>query len=91
MLFIIETLLLDFELIKEVLVYVQDGKITAEIFPDFEMKMNGGEDTDIMTVSVRLQKIIDDCNRRLPMYKRIQNLKVRQEEFEKTTTQKIKR
>lgn len=81
----LETLLLDFELVKEVLVYDQDGKITAEIFPDFEMEV------DLKAISVQLQKIIDDCNQRLPIYKRIQNLKIRQEAFEKTTTQKIKR
>lgn len=81
----LETLLLDFELVKEALVYDQDGKITAEIFPNFEIEV------DLKAISVLLQKIIDDCNQRLPVYKRIQNLIIRQEAFEKTTTQKIKR
>lgn len=85
----LEALLLDFELVKEVLVYAQEGKITAEVFPDFEVK--SGDEEDANTISVRLQKIVDDCNQRLPVYKRIQNLKIRQEEFEKTTTKKIKR
>ena len=81
----LEALLLNYEFVKEVLVYAQEGKITAEVVPNIEMEIN------IMELSAQLQKIIDDCNRRLPIYKRIQNLKIRQEEFEKTTTKKIKR
>lgn len=82
----LEDLLLDNDLVSEVVVYAEDGMITAEIFP------NTVDDMDNMNaITVLLQEIIDACNRRLPAYKRIQRLKVRQDEFEKTTTQKIKR
>ena len=67
-------------------VYADDGMITAEIFPNTVDNMD-----DMDTITAHLQEIIDACNHRLPAYKRIQRLKVRQDEFEKTTTQKIKR
>lgn len=79
----LEELLLKHELVKEVLVYAEDGVITAEIFPDSEVCS-----TDMQE---QLQEVVDTCNRNLPMYKRIQRLKIRQAEFPKTTTQKIKR
>ena len=78
-----ENLLLDYELIKEVLVYAENEVITAEVFPDPE--------TNVEDMQKRIQDIVDACNRKLPAYKRIQRLKVRQTEFPKTTTQKIKR
>ena len=39
----------------------------------------------------KLQQIIDDYNQTAPVYKRIYSLKVRETEFEKTTSRKIKR
>lgn len=79
----LENLLLNHELVKEVLVYAEKEVITAEIFPNSEVSF---ED-----MQKQLQEIIDICNKKLPAYKRIQRLKVRQTEFPKTTTQKIKR
>mgnify|MGYP001075908060 CR=1 FL=1 len=79
----LENLLLDHEMVKEALVYAENEVITAEIFPNPE--------ADLGSVQKQLQDIVDTCNRRLPVYKRIQRLKVRQAEFQKTTTQKIKR
>ena len=38
-----------------------------------------------------LQKIIDAYNKTAPLYKRVFKLKVRETEFEKNTTKKIKR
>ena len=38
-----------------------------------------------------LQDIIDEYNRKAPLYKRIVKLKIRETEFEKNTTKKIKR
>ena len=79
----LENLLLDYELVKEVLVYAENEAITAEIFPNLEAP---SED-----MQKQLQDIIDVCNQKLPAYKRVQQLKIRQSEFPKTTTQKIKR
>ena len=38
-----------------------------------------------------LQEIIDAYNKKAPLYKRIVKLKIRETEFEKNTTKKIKR
>lgn len=79
----LENLLLDYELVKEVLIYAENEVITAEVFPNPEMICEN--------MQKRLQDIVDACNRKLPVYKRIQRLKIRQIEFPKTTTKKIKR
>lgn len=79
----LEGLLLNHELVKEVMVYSENEVITAEIYPDSERV---SDDTQ-----KQLQDILDICNRKLPAYKRIQCLKIRQTEFPKTTTRKIKR
>lgn len=79
----LESLLLGYDQVKEVVVYEENGIITAEVFPDLEVNF---ED-----VQKQLQDTVDACNRKLPAYKRIQRMKIRQTEFSKTTTQKIKR
>lgn len=79
----LENLLLDYDQVKEVVVYAENGAITAEVFPNLEV--------DFENMQKQLQDIVDNCNRKLPAYKRIQRLKIRQTEFPKTTTQKIKR
>ena len=79
----LENLLLDYELVKEVLVYAENEVITAEFFLNLEV--------DFEDIQKQLQDIVEACNRKLPPYKRIQRLKTRQTEFPKTTTQKIKR
>ena len=71
--------------IKEVVVYEKDGKITADIYPDFEVIPHDEQ------LEVKLNKIMDDFNKKLPHYKKIQNVVIRDKEFEKTTTKKIKR
>ncbi len=72
----LEEKLLNIEGVEEVLVYAEDGFITAEIF---------AQQTD------SIQERMTALNRELPTYKRIQRVKFRDREFEKTTTQKIKR
>lgn len=71
--------------IKEVVVFEKDKKIAAEIFPDFEVIPN-----DENTKS-EVQKIVDEFNKDLPFYKKIDTIVIRDTEFEKTTTKKIKR
>lgn len=62
--------------IQEVIVYVENGEITAEIY--------AGNKAGI-------KEDIAKLNKELPAYKRIQKVKFRSTEFEKTTTKKIKR
>lgn len=64
-----------------------EGAIEAEIFPDYEY---AGK-KKIKDIPAALQKIIDEYNQGAPLYKRVFRLKVRETEFEKNTTKKIKR
>lgn len=74
-------------LIQEVLVREHNGVIEAEIFPDYEY----AKKKHIKDVQTALQEIIDQYNLQAPPYKKIYNLIVRETEFEKTPSKKIKR
>ncbi|MCM1173849.1 MAG: AMP-binding protein [Blautia sp.] len=74
-------------LVREVLVRENGGVIEAEIFPDHEYAAK----KKIKDIPSALQEIFDVYNRTVPPYKRIFKLKVRDAEFEKNTTKKIKR
>lgn len=83
----LENKLSENRLVQEILVRENGGVIEAEIFPseDYAKKKH------IKDIKSYLQKLIDDYNRSAPPYKRIYSLKVREAEFEKTTSRKIKR
>lgn len=83
----IENKLGENRLVQEVLVRESEGVIEAEIYPDFEYAAK----KRMKDVPAQLQKIIDEYNSAAPLYKRIFKLKVRDTEFEKNTTKKIKR
>ena len=83
----IENKLGENRLVQEVLVRDSGGVIEAEIFPDYEYASK----KKIKDVRAKLQEIIDDYNKTAPLYKRVFGLKVRDAEFEKNTTKKIKR
>ena len=74
-------------LVQEVLVRESEGVIEAEIFPDYEYARK----KKIRDLSSALQDMIDGYNREVPVYKRIYRLKIRETEFEKTPSKKIKR
>lgn len=74
-------------LVQEVLVRESEGVIEAEIFPDLEYAAK----KKIKDLRGELQGIIDAYNETVPLYKRVFSLKVRDVEFEKNTTKKIKR
>ena len=74
-------------LVQEVLVRESEGVIEAEIFPDYEYARK----KKIRDLSSALQDMIDGYNREAPVYKRIYRLKIRETEFEKTPSKKIKR
>ena len=83
----IENKLGENRLVQEVLVRESEGVIEAEIFPDYEYAAK----KKIKDVQNELQGIIDAYNKEAPLYKRVFKLKVREVEFEKNTTKKIKR
>ena len=72
----LEEKLLRIDGIEEVIVSVEDELITAEIYAEDQ---------------TGIQHNIGILNKELPTYKRIQKVKFRSSEFEKTTTRKIKR
>ena len=74
-------------LVQEVLVREADGVIEAEIYPDYEY----AKKKKIRDIPAELQKVIDAYNQEAPAHKRIYGLKVRETEFEKTPSKKIKR
>lgn len=75
------------DLVKEIIVREKDAVIQAEIFPDYEY----AQAQNITDISVALQEIIDSYNSDAPLYKRVLDLVVRETEFEKNTSKKIKR
>lgn len=68
-----------------------DTVIQAEIFPNFEALQETLEETGEKAVKRFMKTVIDEANEQMPLYKRVKRFKLRQEEFEKTTTRKIKR
>ena len=74
-------------IICEILVREKEGVIEAEIFPEAEYVEKEG----ITDVKAELQKLIDEYNTGAPAYKRIYSLVVRDTEFPKTPSKKIKR
>lgn len=75
------------DLVKEIIVRETDKVIQAEIFPDYEY----AKKKHIRDIQEGLQEIIDEYNKTAPVYKRILDLVVRETEFEKNTSKKIKR
>ena len=83
----LENKLSEQRLVQEVLVREKEGVIEAEIFPDYEY----AKKKKISDIRKSLQEIIDAYNQQAAAYKRIYGLKIRETEFEKTPSKKIKR
>ncbi len=75
------------DLVKEIIVREKDKVIQAEIFPDYEY----AKKKFIRDIPAKLQEIIDEYNSNAPVYKRVLDIIVRETEFEKNTSRKIKR
>lgn len=93
----IETLIMRQPYIKEVLVFGQEDKkndvvVSASIFPDYEaLKEELGEEYSDEKVKSVIGEQIKAVNKNLTGYKAVKDFEIRDEEFEKTTTKKIKR
>lgn len=77
-----DKLMQQFHYIKEVLVYLENKSIVAEFFLDLEEYPDAKE---------RLEGDVRGFNKSMPMWKRINTVRTRDEEFPKTTSLKIKR
>lgn len=93
----IEALLIEEPFIEEVLVYgtvdKSDGDVIvrAEVFPNYDaLKEQLGEITED-GIKDAIKACIENVNDKMPTYKRVKRFKLREEEFEKTSTRKIKR
>lgn len=75
------------DLVKEIIVREKDKVIQAEIFPDYEY----AKKKFIRDIPAKLQEIVDEYNATAPVYKRVLDIVVRETEFEKNTSRKIKR
>lgn len=93
----VEYYLLQSKYIAEVVVYGEQDKRTgdiivwASIFPDFAAITEELGEMSEAELEKLMKTVIDDTNEQMPPYKRIKRFQIRQEEFEKTTTRKIKR
>ncbi len=85
------------DFIKEVVVWGHDEPksgdtiICADIFPDIheiEAKFGSPSSEEINKI---IKREVDAINEQMPLYKRVKRFEIRDEEFEKTTTKKIKR
>ena len=95
----IEGLLLKIPEISECMVYGkkedEDNKeliITAKVIPNYdEIDQKYGKNLEIDEIHKIIWEKIKDVNRKLTSYKAIKKLEIKTDEFEKTTTMKIKR
>ena len=73
----------------------QGEEITAQIVVDAEALIELAETQSVQITDELMNKVIaeeiDKTNKQLAGYKQIKKFRIRENEFEKTTTQKIKR
>ncbi|RMD51051.1 MAG: long-chain fatty acid--CoA ligase, partial [Ignavibacteria bacterium] len=88
------------EYVLESLVYSEEDEklgeiICAQVVPDAEAIIQLADNSEKNITREMIEKIINEeiskLNKTLPNYKQIRKVIVREEEFVKTTTQKIKR
>lgn len=75
------------DFISEVLVYAEDNVICSEIFPDQNICNNFSADELI----AKFREKVDNINKTLPSSHTIRRLRIRNTEFDKTTSKKILR
>lgn len=75
------------DIVADVLVYAEDGTITAEVLPDPQYC----KDMTAEEVSKAITELIGNINKTVASSKMIRRIRLRNVEFEKTTSKKIKR
>lgn len=74
------------EIAQEILVYAEDEVLTAELFPGEPYRGKSREE-----IASIIKEKITEINKSLPSAKNIRRIRIRDTEFEKTTSRKIKR
>lgn len=94
----LESLIDNSEYVLESLVYGEDDDASGEtilcalVVPNFEyIKSVHGEDFSKDDIKAKIEEVVKAVNERNPLYKYIRKFEVRETEFAKTTTKKIKR
>ena len=87
----IENYILGIDYVLEVVVKGKKNKIGQEVALVAEVYLNPEKVGEIENVEDTLRKDINEVCKDLPLYKRIADIEIRENEFEKTTTKKIKR
>lgn len=97
----LENYIKDSPLVGECIVYGEldetsgETHVKAQIFPNFEVigEMLKNINLNINTDEIKkmIQEVITNVNRKIPLYKHIRQVIIRDTEFEKTTSKKIKR
>ena len=93
----IESVLLENELIQEVLVYGKEDKkvgnvmVTADIFPNYALLKEQKGELSGSDIYHFYKAIVEEANKKMPSYKSVKRVNIRDKEFDKTTTGKIKR
>ena len=91
----IEEYLEKIDLVSEVAVIGRENEenelvLTAVIYPNFDKAKEIGL-TDIVDISEEIKNRVQQNNKTLPTFKQVRNIEIRKNEFEKTTSKKIKR
>lgn len=93
----VETVLMENPLIQEVVVYGKTDKkvgnvmITADIFPNYKLLKEQQGEMNSSDIYHFFKELVDEANKKMPPYKSVKRINIRDKEFEKTTTGKIKR
>ena len=94
---IIEQQLMTNSYVAEVVVYEDNGRVMAKVYPDYdvideEIKQQKLDDTVAQKIIVDLlESVRVECNSELPEFSKISRIIEHSEPFEKTPTNKIKR
>lgn len=75
------------DMVAEVMVYAEEGFITAEIFPSKEYFGDKSSDE----IKTEISELIKMINTTVTSAKTIRKIRIRKEEFDKTTSKKIRR
>ena len=93
----LETFINKSEYVTECMVYAHedekgDMEIHAQVYPNYsEIELKLGKDATDEQIQELIESVVDEVNKRNPVWKYIRKVIVRKEEFTKTTTKKIKR
>jgi long-chain acyl-CoA synthetase len=85
----LEARLNNFDIISDALVLDREGKVTAIIYPELDFVKNSGLSKE--DVKKEIDEAVKTVNKELPAYSKIIQTEIREEEFDKTPTSKIKR